>query len=489
MLFMMGISFFTTRITLKALGIEDLGIYNIVGGVIVLFDFISSGLTNSTQRYLNIAIGKNDNKLTNNYFSQSLVIHLLFSVLIIVIGETIGLWFMTTQLNIPENRYDIAFWVYQFSIISVVLNMLRIPYNSAIIAYEKMTYFAYLGIIESVFRLIIAYVVLKNHSIDKLFLYSILMLILPLLLNYAYYRYCIIKFSTCKFNFIWDKELIYDMVRFIGYNAFGCIAWAIGIKGIDFLLNIFFNPIVNGSRALAMTLSAAVQKFNDNIFTATKPQLIKSYAAGEYTSLSVLSDRVTKYSFYLLLIIGFPILSNTKYILSLWLGEVPIYTVEFTQLAIIESWIAVLPNAAITIINASGKIKGIQVYARIITLLSIPLSYILLKYYDLNVYIPIYVSIISKIFYWIYCITISNKLVSINMKEHFHNVIYPIIKVILIFCSVTYIASLFSIESNFVRLIISSFFICSLGVIGILLTGISVNERLLIFNYLRHKKL
>lgn len=480
MLLMMAISFFTTRITLKALGVEDLGIYNIVGGVIILFDFISSGLTNATQRYLNIAIGKNDDLLIRKYFSQSLLIHILFSIVIIFLGETIGLWFLKTQLTIPENRMDIALWVYQFSILSVVVSLMRIPYNSAIIAYEKMTLFAYLGVFESIARLIIAYLVL-NSKVDHLFLYSILMLLLPLLLYISYYQYCTLKIPQCKYKFVWDKQLVKEMILFIGYNAFGCISWAIGIKGIDFILNIFFNPMVNGARALAMTLSAAIQRFNDSIYIAAKPQIIKSYAVGDLKNVTILSNNVTKYSFYLLLLMGFPILSNTEYILSLWLEEIPTYTIQFTQLAIIESWVSVLPNTAITIVNASGKIKGIQVYARIITLLSIPVSLFLLKYYNTNVFIPIYVSILFKIFYWIYCAYIANKTLSLKMKDYAKNIILPITLVIMLFCCITYIINLYDYPRSSLRLIVSSLLILILGGCSIIGIGLSTAERTKIF--------
>lgn len=487
MIITLAISFLTTRITLKALGVEDLGIYNIVGGVIVLFDFVSSGLTNSTLRYLNFAIGKNDEELIKRYFSQSLLIHIFFAVFLVVVGETIGLWFMETQLTIPENRKDVAFWVYQCSIISVVFSILRIPYNSAIIAYEKMTSFAYLGILESILRLSIAYIILFNSNVDKLLLYSILMLLLPFLIFISYYKYCTIRFYTCRYKFIWDKRIIKEMILYIGYNAYGCISWALGIKSIDFLLNIFFNPIVNGARALALTLNGAIQRFNDSIYTAAKPQLIKSYAKEEYYYSMNLSNRVTKYSFYLLLLLGFPVILNTEYILSIWLGEVPEYTVMFTRLAIIESWVTSLPETAKTIIQASGKIKGVEVYARTITLLSFPVSYLILKFLFIDVYLPIYISIITRIFYWAYCINYLRKIIPFKIKDYLKIIVIPISIVVLLFCLISYGINFYNIENDFLRLIVTSTTIAILGLLAIYYCGITTSDRTLISNFIKKK--
>lgn len=487
MLFTMFITLFTTRITLQALGVEDLGIYNVVGGVVVIFDFVSSSLTNATQRYLNIAMGQNNILLAKQYFSQSLLLHLIFSAIILFLGETIGLWFVQTQLEIPIEKYQAVFWVYQCSIITVIISLLRIPYNSAIIAHEQMSVFAYLGIIESLLKLVIAYVIVYYTFGDKLILYAILMLVLPFLLLFCYYKYCIQHYGECKFKYYWDKKTIYEMIRFISYNSYGCAAWSIGIKGLDILLNIFFGPVVNGAWALAQTVNGAVIRFINNIFTAVNPQIIKSYANHDYSYMMTLANKTTKFTFFFILLIILPIILNAEYILQIWLKDVPKYTVTLTQLSLIEAAFLILSNTLWTVSYGTGKIKNIQVYGRTITLLNLPISYITLKIYPYY-YLPICITIITHFFYWLYIVYDVNKIIKFGLINYSKEVCIPIISVMLIsFCGLIPLSKI-DWNNPIAKLICTTTIILIYSIIVTYLFGTTKSERKVLYNYLQKIK-
>lgn len=482
MLLMMFISLFTTRITLQALGVEDLGIYNVVGGVVVIFDFVSSSLTNATQRYLNIAMGQNNALLAKQYFSQSLLLHIIFAAIILCLGETIGLWFVQSQLEIPANRFNAVFWVYQCSVITVILTLLRMPYNSAIIAHEQMSAFAYLGITESIMRLIIAYIIVYSSFMDKLVLYAVLMLLLPLLLLYSYYKYCIRHYSECKYQYYWDKGTIKEMIGFIGYNSFGCIAWSVGIKGLDILLNVFFGPAVNGARALAQTVNGAVIRFINNIFTAVNPQIIKSYANKDYSYMMKLANKTTKFTFFLIFLISIPIILNTEYILQLWLKEVPEYTVTFTQLSLIEASFAILSNTLWTVSYGTGKIKNIQVYGRTITLLSLPISYLFLKIHP-SPYLPIYITIITNLIYWLFVVYDVNRIIKFGICNYTKEVCLPLAYVILLSIIGIYLLSQLKWDNPLNQLLCTTSIITLYNIFIIFLVGINKTEKKLLFEY------
>ena len=297
MLFMMGISLYTSRVVLNTLGIEDYGIYNVVGGVVAMFGFINGSMSSATQRYITFALGKGDKQRLQTVFSTTLQIHTLIALIIILLGETIGLWFLYNKMQIPADRMDAAFWVLQCSIISTVVMIVSVPYNADIIAHEKMSAFAYISILEVVLKLMIVYM-LVIFSFDKLILYSFLILSIQVLIRFCYSIYCNRHFEETKYKNVWDKSLFKEMTGFAGWSMFGNLAGVLFNQGLNMLLNVFFGPVVNAARGVAVQVQNAVQQFVGNFQMALNPQITKTYAQGDLESMHKLMYRSAKFSFF-----------------------------------------------------------------------------------------------------------------------------------------------------------------------------------------------
>lgn len=378
MMLIMGVTLYTSRVVLEVLGVEDFGIYNVVGGVVVMFGFLNSAMSSATQRFLSFELGRKDYEQLKKVFSLSVTIHALIAVVIFALAETIGLWFLNTQLTIPAERMNAANWVYQFSIFAFMVNVMAVPYNAAIVSHERMNVYAYVSIIEAILKLAIVFA-LQWFGFDKLKLYAILVFVVSFIIRMIYQIYCKRKFEECKYQFIWDREHYKQMGAYAGWNLFGALA-AVGFdQGINFLLNIFYGPSVNAARGISYQVNGAVNQLIANFQIAINPQLIKFYAKGNKEDMFKLAFRGSRFSCYLMLLLGTPVLFQAKQILSIWLTIVPEYTVIFTQLIIINSLIYCLSNPLMTIAQASGRIKHYQVIVGGLLLLNIPISYVLLK--------------------------------------------------------------------------------------------------------------
>ena len=288
MLLIMGVTLYTSRVVLQVLGVEDFGIYNVVGGVVSIMAFFISSLSNVSQRYMNIGLGKQDIREVEYAFRQSFTLMCLLSAILLLLGETLGLWFVYNKLVIPPDRTVAALWVYQFSLISVLSAINQVPLMGSIVAHERMNMYAYLGLFEACARLLIVYFLKVFGTFDSLILYGMLTALVSFITWLLYAIYCIRVFSECKLRFYWDHSLVKDMSRFIGQNLFGCFAWSAGIQGTNILLNLFFGPAINAARAISVQVSAVVTRFTENIMTAVKPQIIKSYASGDREYMIVL---------------------------------------------------------------------------------------------------------------------------------------------------------------------------------------------------------
>ena len=337
MLVILVISLYTSRAILAILGADDFGIYNVVGGVVVLFSFLTNAMTNSTQRFLNYNLGLNDEKKIANVFNTSMLAHFTILGVVLILAETIGLWFVMTQLNIPAERYTASIWVYQASVVATLLNIIVIPYRASIIATERMGVFAYISILDVVLKLIIV-LVLPYFSVDSLILYSILLSGISFLILILYRAVCIRKMSFTHFHFVWDKKQYMEQMSFSGWYLFGGVATVGAKQGTNILINLFFNVTVNAAVGIANQVRNAVYGFVTSFQTAFNPQIVKLYASGEHDNLLSLIYRSSKFSYYLLLILSLPIVIFCEDILSLWLVEVPDYAVVFTQLVVITSF-------------------------------------------------------------------------------------------------------------------------------------------------------
>ena len=378
MLFLMAVSLYTSRVVLNALGVEDFGIYNVVGGVVAMFSVLSGSLSAAISRFITYELGKGNQENLNKIFSSAVTIQLILSGIIILLAETIGMWFLNAKMNIPEVRMEAANWVFQFSILTFAINLISIPYNASIIAHEKMSAFAYISILEAVGKLTIAYLI-TIAPIDKLIFYAILMCVVALVVRFTYGNYCKRHFSECTYHFVWDKQLLKQMFGFAGWNFIGASSAVLRDLGGNVVINLFCGPAVNAARGIAFQVNNAVNQFVVNFMTALNPQITKSYAAGDKGYMMTLIFQGARLSFYMLLLLSLPILINTHYILVLWLKIVPEHAVFFVQLILIFALSESISQPLITAMLATGKIRNYQIIVGGLQMMNLPISYILLR--------------------------------------------------------------------------------------------------------------
>ena len=375
MILLMFVNLYASRVILNNLGVNDYGIYNVVGGVVTMFSMLSGSLTAAISRFITFDIGKGDMEKLKKTFSASVTIQLGLAFLVVVVAETIGLWFLNEKLVIPEDRIVAANFCYQFSIMTFVVNLISVPYNSAIIAHEKMSAFAYISILEAIGKLSIA-LTIAICPIDKLIFYGLMIAILAVLIRFIYGHYCKKHFVECTYHFIWDKDLLAKMFGFAGWNFIGSSASILRDQGGNLLINIFFGPAVNAARAIAVQVNGVITGFTQNFMTALNPQITKSYASGEKEYFIKLLNQGSRFSFYMLLLICLPVLLNTNYILELWLKQVPDHTVLFVQLTLILALHEFLTTPLVVAMLATGDIKKYQIFAGGLNLLNLPVAYV-----------------------------------------------------------------------------------------------------------------
>lgn len=378
MLCTMVIGLYTSRVILNTLGVTDFGVYNVVGGIITMFGFINGTMAGASSRFITFELGTGNKMRLKKVFGQSLSIHLLIALLILILGETIGLWFVYEKVQIPTERFSSALIVYHLSIAASMLNIMSVPYNSAIIAHEKMSAFAYITILDVVLKLAVAFLLILI-PFDKLIIYAILIFIVQIIDQAIYLIYSCKNFEEARTSFLWDKPLFKEMSSFAGWNLFGNIAYTLFTQGQNILLNLFFGPIVNAARGVSVQVQSVVGSFIRNFQTALNPQIIKNYASGQLPEMNRLIYMSTRLSFFLMLMLSLPVLIKTEYIMTLWLKIVPEHTIIFLRLMLIISITDTLSNPLMVAAQSTGKIKVYQQVIGGILLCIIPISYIVLK--------------------------------------------------------------------------------------------------------------
>lgn len=350
------VALFTSRIVLQQLGISDFGIYNVVGGIVSLMTFINTSMTHGIQRYINYYKAKNDLASETKIFSSSVTIIFGLILLFILLAETLGLWFLNTCINIPQSRMYVTDWVYQLSVIACIINMLQIPFTALIVANEDMQIYAYISFLEVGLKLSIAFLICIT-PMDKLVVYAILMMLVTAIVSISYFLYCRLKYPSCRFRINTEKSIYANLISFSGWTIIGTSANLISVQGMNIILNIFFGTIVNAARGIAIQISTQLDNLINNIQIAMNPQLIQLYSCGKiYEMRNLLIDNF-KWNFYLFWICGCPILFNTEKILCYWLGELPEYTIIFTQLIVIRCLLKAFERPLITATMAYGKMK------------------------------------------------------------------------------------------------------------------------------------
>lgn len=378
MLFMMGISFYTSRIVLNALGVEDFGIYNVVGGIVAMFSVLSGSLSAAISRFITYELGKDNLLNLKKIFSSAVTIQLGIGLFILILAETIGVWFLNREMNIPTDRMLAANWVFQLSIITFIINLVSVPYNAVIIAHEKMSAFAYISIFEALGKLVIAFLIVVS-PIDNLIFYAALMCVVALIIRIIYGYYCQYCFEECRYSFIFDKTYLKQMFKFAGWNFIGASSAVLRDQGGNIIINIFCGPVVNAARGIAFQVNNAVQGFVTNFMIALNPQITKSYASGNQKYMMSLIYQGGRFSYYMLLLFSLPILVNTHYVLALWLKIVPDHTVLFVRLILIFALSESISNPLVTAMLATGRIKNYQIVVGGLQMMNLPISYLLLR--------------------------------------------------------------------------------------------------------------
>lgn len=486
MLLTMAVSLFTVRAVLDTLGVVDYGIYNVVGGIVVMFSFLSSTMASASQRFFAFELGRNDIQQLKKTFSLTISIYVIIAAIVLLLAETLGLWFLNTQMVIPADRMEAVNWVYQFSILSFLVTILTIPYNAAIIARENMKVFAYVSIVEVVLKLAIVYL-LVLFSVDKLKLYAVLMFATTCVVTFIYRTICKHKYEECRFQFYWDRGLFNTLLSYSGWNLFGAVAGIINNQGINILLNLFFGPVINAARAIAYQLSGAVNQFVGNFVTAVNPQITKYYAAGEKQQMMNLVFRSSKLSFFLLFILSMPVLLETNYILALWLKQIPEFVIIFTRLVIITALIDSLSFPLMTAAQATGKIKIYQTVVGGTMLLNLPVGYCFLKFGfppQSTMYIAFGISVVCLFLR----LGMLKKMINLSISKYANTVLLSVFKVFL-FAYIAPIYLHFQLEENFYRFAVILITGLITSILSIYVLGLSSSERMIIIQLINKYRL
>lgn len=474
MLLLMVISLYTSRVVLKALGIEDFGIYNVVGGVVGMFAIISGSLSASITRFLNYEMGKGSTSNLNHIFCSSVTIQLILSVIVLIVAETIGLWFLNEKMTIPEDRLIATNWVYQLSIFTFIINLISVPYNAVIIAHEKMSVFAYIGIFEGLSKLIIAFTI-SISPIDHLITYSILMCCIAIVVRLVYGGYCKSHFEECKFKLVFDNKQLKEMFAFAGWNFIGAIAGVLRDQGGNVILNLFCGPVINAAKGISSQVNNAVIGFVTNFTIALNPQITQSYSAGDRAYMQVLMYQGAKFAYCVLFILSLPIIINAPFILKLWLGNYPDYTVSFVRLTLLLSMWESIASPMSTGLLATGKIKWYQICVGGINLLNIPFSYFFLKLgFSPNIVLVVAIFLSQlALFLRLYFM---RKLLGFNIKMFITQIYIRILIVSFLSASVSILVHK-KMEPNFVGLIFTSTVCILITLLTIYVFGCNKTER------------
>ncbi len=450
MFLLMGISLYTSRVVLDVLGVEDFGVYNVVGGLVSIFSIVNSALTSATQRFLTFSLGKNDGADSNKVFCVALQAHVLVAFIVVILVETVGLWFLYNKMQIADSRMDAAFWVVQFSAMSTFFNVLCVPYVSSIIAHERMSAFAFVSIVEASLKLIIVYLLLVS-PFDKLAIYALLLAVVSVVVQSIYVIYCRRHFSECHVRWVADKKLFGEILSFAAYNLFGGFASVASNQGLNMLLNMFFGPVVNAARGVSVQVMGAMTQFIMNFQTALNPQIVKTYAQGDLSQMHKLIYRGSKFSFFLMLMISLPVLIETPYILGLWLKEVPPDTVTFLRIIICTSLIYTMAQPIMTANGATGEIRMYYVVCGTMLILILPISYVVLRM-GLPAYSVFIVHFIVEVVTQMLRLVMVRKRLRMPILEYVRKVYVPV-ACVLITAAILPVLTFESLEAGFVQFV------------------------------------
>lgn len=424
------INLYTSRIVLSTLGVEDFGIYNVVGGIVIMLAFINDSMTNSTRRFLNFELGTGNKQKLHEVFVTSLNIYIIISILVVILGETIGLWFVLEKMIIPPERMTAALWCYHISIFTAVIDILSCPYHAAIVAHEKMKSFAYIAVLDAILRLLVVYLLLV-FDYDRLIFYAILYAIVKILVRIVYQIYCSRNFDECKYHWIYNKSLFKEMAAFAGWNMWGNFAYVCYTQGLNILLNVFFGPVVNAARGVAVQVQGTIGNFANNFQMALTPQLTKTYANGQVKEMHQLIYRGSRLTFCLMLVLCLPLIAETPAILDLWLEEVPEGSVLFIRLLLAVTIVQKMIAPLGTSVASTGRIKKYEILINCLLLSILPTAYLVL-YFGGPAWTVFAVYFVYVFFAYLLAVHIALPMINMDLKEYLKMVVRPCLAVLLL---------------------------------------------------------
>ena len=474
----MLVSLYTVRVVLKVLGEEDYGIYNVVAGVVTMFGFLSGAMATASQRYFAFDLGKEDYEHLETTFSVTFQIYILLAAIIVVLAETIGLWFVMNKLVIPPERMTAAIWIYQAAVFSFLLTLIATPYIASIIAHENMNIYAYVSIVEAVLKLAIVFL-LQVLDYDKLILYALLLTSVSFVNTGLYIIYCKKNYNECKLRYVKDKALFKELVSYSGWNLFGASIWVIKNQIINILLNLYFGVVVNAARAIASQVHNAVTSFSHNFNTALRPPIVKTYAAGDKEETMKLVFRGCKFTYFLMYVFALPLILEMNTVLNLWLENPPNFAVVFTSLALVDAVIDSISYPLMALAQATGKIKFYQSVVGGILMLNFPVAWIALEY-GAPAYSVMIVAIIITFVAAIVRLFIIKRLAQFSIKQFLTKSALPCV-LVSILAAILPLAIVLNCERTFLRLCITTCVsVISMGVC-VLFVGMSKVEREMVY--------
>lgn len=449
MVIVLGIGLYTSRILLQVLGVEDFGIYNVVAGFVAMFAFLNTSMNNAIQRFYNYELGKNGEDGMRRVYNCSLIAQVLIALVIIILTETFGLWYIYEKLVLPPERFDAALWVFQLSVISLLFLVIQIPYSSAIMAHECMDYYAVVSVIDAALKLALIFLIPLIQS-DNLVIYGIIILFISLVDFFLYYIYAKQRFPEIKIEKKFEKSLFNEILKFSGWNLFGSFSGVMKEQGLNLLLNLFFGPVVNAARGIAYQVSGGVQSFVMNITTAARPQMTQAYAQGNIERTLRIMFSMSKMSYISVFIFALPVMLEVDYILHLWLGNgVPDHTGAFVVLVVFSSLINVFNPPTSFVVHATGKMKSYQTITSLFSLLLLPVSYLFL-YIGCAPEIVFVLVIIFTALGQLISLLILKKLITISLRLYFGKVIMPSLMTTILSTAVPFVAYYY-MDRSFLR--------------------------------------
>ncbi len=484
MLLVMFVSLFTVRLVLHILGEQDYGIYNVVGGIVVMFSFLSKTLAAASNRYFAFYIGKNDNELLGQVFSVTFRLYLIVIFIIILLVETLGLWFLYNKMTIPPERLIAAEWVFHFSVISFSLTLFATPFQAMIIAHEEMNVYAFVGVLEVLLQLFMVILISRSDSYDILVLYALIMLLNRVVVEGVYFLYSYVKYPVCHIIAYWNSSLAKEIASFSAWNLFGAISNIIRSQGINILINTFFNPAINAARGLAYQVNQALNVFSSNFYTAVRPQITKYYAQNNQKETLHLVFRSSKMTFYLLFFLAAPLLIFIEPVLSFWLENVPDYTSTFTKLVICVAILDALSHPLMALAQATGQVKLYQFIVGSLTILNLPISWFFL-YLGYSATSTMVVALALSLIALFARLLVLYHIINFPLKSYFHSVIMSISKTSVVILVVIYLIKrfIYDFEPNYIFLFISLCISVFLSILLIYTLGSTNDEKLAIKSF------